>query len=165
MNPSCLFQPLRPALCLLGAFGLFLLPAQAQTASAALRGMAWLVGDWAFETPKGLQYEAWRSLPNGDLTGRTYRIVNGDTTTTEAMELHALGKHLVFIAAPGRQTPTLFTLVKAENDAWTFENQEHDFPQRIGYSHQADGSLLAWIEGKLNGKPEREDYRMTRRRP
>lgn len=39
----------------------------------------------------------------------------------------------------------------------TFSNPEHDFPQRIIYLRQADGTLFARIEGNLRAKPAHED--------
>lgn len=35
-----------------------------------------------------------------------------------------------------------------------FENQQHDFPQRVGYKRDGD-SLVGWIEGPRNGQNRR----------
>jgi hypothetical protein len=38
-----------------------------------------------------------------------------------------------------------------------FENQAHDYPQRVGYKREGD-SLLAWIDGTAGGKSRRVDF-------
>jgi hypothetical protein len=47
-----------------------------------------------------------------------------------------------------------------------FENPQHDFPTKIVYGLQADGSLLAAIEGPgRDGKPRRVEYPYKRVKP
>jgi len=43
-----------------------------------------------------------------------------------------------------------------------FENAAHDFPQRIIYRLNDDGSLLARIEGKRGGELKGVDFPMRR---
>ena len=38
------------------------------------------------------------------------------------------------------------------------ENKQNDFPQRVSYALQPDGSLLAWIEGEIGGKMRRVEF-------
>lgn len=65
-------------------------------------------------------------------------------------------------ARPSGQPEASFKLVKAENKEIVFENLQHDFPQRIIYRLQPDGSLFARIEGTSRGKARGSDYRMKR---
>jgi hypothetical protein len=44
-----------------------------------------------------------------------------------------------------------------EESTVIFENPAHDFPQRVGYKRDGD-SLLAWIEGAVNGKSRRVEF-------
>jgi Domain of unknown function (DUF6265) len=43
-----------------------------------------------------------------------------------------------------------------------FENTAHDFPQRIGYRKAAGDSLVAWIEGTIEGRSQRVDFLYAR---
>jgi hypothetical protein len=52
--------------------------------------------------------------------------------------------------------------VKLNDSAAIFANDKHDFPQRIIYQIQIDGSMLAAIEGDVAGKAKRIEYRMKR---
>ncbi len=49
-----------------------------------------------------------------------------------------------------------------EGTTATFENPEHDFPQRLRYWKGEDGALLARIDGKDHGTPKAEDFRFTK---
>jgi len=44
----------------------------------------------------------------------------------------------------------------------TFENKQHDFPQRVIYEQKGKGLLLAAIEGTYKGKEGREEYQMRK---
>lgn len=57
-----------------------------------------------------------------------------------------------------------FKLVKHGEGEALFENPEHDFPQRIIYRLEKDGSLFARIEGTINGKERGVDFPMKRAR-
>jgi hypothetical protein len=47
-----------------------------------------------------------------------------------------------------------FKLISDENKKAVFENPEHDFPQRVIYVLNADGSMTALVEGKMRGQGE-----------
>ena len=59
---------------------------------------------------------------------------------------------------------TAFKLISFTNQEATFSNPEHDFPQRIIYRREPNGSLFARMEGNRNAKPAHEDYPMKRAR-
>ena len=57
-------------------------------------------------------------------------------------------------------------LTSLRNGQAVFENPQHDFPTKIVYGLQADGSLLAAIEGPgRDGKPRRVEYPYKRVKP
>jgi len=43
-----------------------------------------------------------------------------------------------------------------------FENREHDFPQRVIYRRELDGSMHARIEGERDGRIRTIDFSKTR---
>ena len=47
-------------------------------------------------------------------------------------------------------------------EIYIFENKEHDFPQRIVYENQGKKEMLASIEGELNGKSRKSEFRYKR---
>jgi hypothetical protein len=66
------------------------------------------------------------------------------------------------VAKPSGQAEASFKLVKYENQEAVFENPQHDFPQRIIYKLEKDGSLAAAIEGMSKGQLKRIGFPMRR---
>ena len=125
----------------------------------------WMEGSWVMKDGKSEFYEHWARQSDHLLTGKSYMLVKGDTVMRELLRIEKVGRHWVYIAAINKDEPTLFTLKEAKGNALIFENKEHNYPQRIAYEQKEDGSLMAWIEGKLLGKVRKEEYPMVRVKP
>jgi hypothetical protein len=65
---------------------------------------------------------------------------------------------LFYVAKPSRQPEASFKLVKLTEREVVFENQAHDFSQRILYTLKDDGTLLAAIEGTNDGRTRRVEF-------
>lgn len=65
---------------------------------------------------------------------------------------------IYYVAKPSGQAEASFKLMKLENKEAVFENPQHDFPQRVIYRLQPDGSLFARVEATTNGKTRGLDY-------
>lgn len=77
------------------------------------------------------------------------------------MRLNAEGK-LVFIALPSGQKETTFVASAVGKDSVTFENPQHDFPQKVLYRLQSSDRLVARIEGTRGGTLRGVDFPMKR---
>ncbi len=70
---------------------------------------------------------------------------------------------LVYHARIGPQTPgTPFTLTRAGEGEAIFENQAHDFPQRILYRRVSADEIHAQVDGIDKGKPRAQNFPMKR---
>jgi hypothetical protein len=69
---------------------------------------------------------------------------------------------LLFEAHPKGQPPATFAARVATTDSVVFEAPEHDFPQRVGYRRVGADSVLAWVEGSMNGKTRRVEFPYAR---
>jgi hypothetical protein len=70
---------------------------------------------------------------------------------------------ILYVASPSKQTETAFKLTSLRDGEAVFENPEHDFPKKVIYARQPDGSLLAAIEGPgRDGKTRRVEYPFKR---
>jgi hypothetical protein len=69
---------------------------------------------------------------------------------------------LLFEAHPKGQPPATFAARVATADSVVFEAPEHDFPQRVGYRRVGVDSVLAWVEGTMNGKLRRIEFPYAR---
>lgn len=122
----------------------------------------WLTGSWQGGSGTELIYENWQQVDEQLLLGEGYFVSGGDTVVREQLRLQKIGAYWCYIATVNKGRPTLFTHIKTEKGKMSFENPEHDFPQRITYVLQKDGSLLAFVEGKEKGNPRREEFRMKK---
>lgn len=113
----------------------------------ALQRAAWLAGCWELRTASRSTIEMWMP-PTGDLMlGASRTVTNGVVREFEQLQLRAVGDTLVYRAMPSGQSPTDFRSTRITSDTITFENPQHDFPQRIRYWRRGTDSLIARVEG------------------
>jgi uncharacterized protein DUF6265 len=141
--------------------------AQAPAAKPTLQDFAWLAGHWRIEQADGQVDEQWMAPSAGLMMGMARSVQGGKVREYEFTLLRQEPNgDVLFIASPSKQTETVFKLTSLRDGEAVFENPEHDFPQKIVYSLQKDGSLLAAIEGPgRDGKPRRVEYPYKRVNP
>lgn len=124
-----------------------------------IEDLAWLSGDW--ETGPGRMQidEHWTKVAGGSLFGVSRTVAGGRTAFFEYLRIETRGADIFYVAHPKARTPgTDFKLVKLSGQEAVFENLAHDFPKRIIYRKNADGSLTARIEGDGTGKEKPQDF-------
>jgi hypothetical protein len=148
---------------LAGVAGSLLLPLNAVAhAPGTVPGLSWLSGCWHGGSASRQTEEHW-SKPAGDsLIGMSRTIRDGKTVAYEFLQIRREGEEVHYIAQPNGGPKTAFKLVRSGEREVVFENPEHDFPQRILYRLEPDGSLFARIEGQVNGQPRGQDFPMKR---
>jgi Domain of unknown function (DUF6265) len=136
-------------------------PASAQ--ESPLEQLAWLSGCWASESGEAGSGEHWLPLAGGTMLGIGRTVRNGKTVEHEFLQirLNAEGK-VVYIALPSRQKEATFVASSIGERAVTFENPQHDFPQRIIYRALPENRLAARIEGMRGGNLRGIDFPMKR---
>lgn len=135
----------------------------ADAMAAEIDALAWLAGCWQSEQGDPGSGEHWLPPAGGTMFGVSRTVKNGKTVEFEFVQLRANadGK-LVFIAQPSGQKEATFVASSVGTDSVTFENPQHDFPQKIIYRLQQDGRLVARIEGTRDGKVRGVDFPMKR---
>jgi hypothetical protein len=130
--------------------------ADATAPKPTLATVAWLAGPWRFERNGRLVEEQWLAPAGRTMLGMSRTVVNGRTVEHEFLLLSEDARgDIVYVAKPSQQPEASFTLTRASETEAVFENLQHDFPQRILYTLQPDGSLLAAIDGMEQGKVRR----------
>jgi hypothetical protein len=126
--------------------------------------VAWLAGSWRLEKAGRVVEEQWMAPAGGVMLGLGRTIAKGKMVEYEFTQIReGPGGELFFIAQPSGQKEAAFKVLTMADNAIVFENKEHDFPQTIGYTLQADGSLLAFVEGAAaDGTTKRLDFAYTR---
>jgi Domain of unknown function (DUF6265) len=141
--------------------------AQAPAAQPTLQDFAWLAGHWRIEQADRQVDEQWMAPAGGLMMGMARNVQGGKVREYEFTLLRQEPNGDIFyVASPSKQSETSFKLTSLAGGAAVFENPQHDFPKKIVYARQADGSLLAAIEGPgRDGKPRRVEYPFKRVTP
>ncbi len=128
-----------------------------------LTPITWLAGCWSADGREPGSVEHWLAPAGGTMLGVSRTVKGGKTIASEFMQLasNSDGK-LVFTAHPSGQKEASFVLAKATDNEVTFENPQHDFPQRIIYRRLSAKQMIARIEGLRAGTLRAVDFTMSR---
>ncbi|WP_316843337.1 DUF6265 family protein [Pedobacter psychrodurus] len=137
-----------------------------QAQKEPLKTFAFVLGNWEMQTSKGKIVEQWVQSSDQLLSGKSYRInAKGDSLLSETLQVRKIGKEIFYCSTVVNQNEgkeVCFKLVSTKDKIYIFENKEHDFPQKIVYQNQGKKEMLAWIEGELNGKNRKSEFRYKR---
>lgn len=131
-----------------------------------LRQASWLLGSWQHQMSEGTITEEWKSMNDSVFSARSFFVSGTDTSAGETITLEQRGKELYYIPVVKNQNegkPITFRLSSGAGDELTFENPEHDFPQKIVYKKLREDSMLTEVSGNMQGKFHAEKLPMTRR--
>jgi len=142
------------------AFLLAIGPPQA----GAVERIAWLQGCWQTSSPQRIIEEHW-TAPRGRSMLGVGRTLRGDSLVEyELVVVRERAGVLTYHAHPSGQAGAVFTAQALSDSVVVFENPAHDFPQRVGYRRVGTDSLLAWIEGPIQGTARRVEFPYVRAR-
>ena len=133
-------------------------PAAATT--PAITDLAWIAGDWQTATGKRAQVdEHWSGPAGGSMFGMSRTIVGDKTVEFEYLRIEQRADGIFYVAHPKARCPgTDFKLTRLSGQEAVFENPAHDFPKRITYRKNSDGSLVASIDAGEGTKSQRFSY-------
>jgi hypothetical protein len=130
-----------------------------------ISNLNWLLGTWKSVSTQGTLIEQWCSKGENIFSGYSYMLAGSDTLFSEKIALQQIGTDLYYTPTVSNQNnnqPVPFKFISYHNGEFTFENKEHDFPQRIIYKNPQPDFLIASIQGHKNGKSKREDFNFVR---
>ncbi|MDX1943621.1 MAG: DUF6265 family protein [Saprospiraceae bacterium] len=143
------------------------LPQQASSTNPSLlQPFKWMLGDWERSFSTGKMAESWQWANDSTMIGASFVIRNGDTVSYESISLEARKGEVLYVPTvrnQNNQEPVYFRLKSNENGWATFENPEHDFPQRIIYTQKGVDTLYARIEGISKGKERASEFVMAKK--
>lgn len=122
--------------------------------AATISELAWISGNWQTAAGGKAQIEEhWMSPAGGSMVGMGRTIAGGKTVEFEYLRIEQRAEEIYYVASPkGRCPGTDFNLTRLTRQEATFENPEHDFPKRVIYRKNSDGSLTASIDGGAGTK-------------
>ena len=138
---------------LIGAVAMLLM-GQSAPPAARIDDLGWLSGRWVSAARGNWTEETWSTPRSGMMLGfsRSEREDVGGEFEFLRIAPGPDGR-LAYIAQPGGRAPVAFRLVRHDESSATFENAEHDYPQRIRY--QRFGRSLVATISSIDGSGER----------
>lgn len=140
------------AACVLCAF-----QSSAQWKQKDFKKLKQVVGQWEAVTKTGFMQEKWSKKNDTTFTGTTYSVNRGVVILEEQLQLMFTNNEIHYISTVRHQNkglPVVFKLVSIKDDAYTFENKEHDFPQQIVYYFKDGKHIDATISGPTENGPK-----------
>jgi hypothetical protein len=126
---------------------------------ATIDDLAWLSGCWAAANQEPGSGEQWMPPAGGTMLGMSRNVRDGRTVAFEFIRIIEQDDgELAFIASPSGQRTASFSMTDIKEREVTFENPDHDFPQRIIYRLISDQELLGRIEGTIDGAERAVDF-------
>jgi hypothetical protein len=123
-----------------------------------ISSVSWLTGCLELRAANRLVEEQRMSERGGTMLGMGRTIGERGLADYELTLIKQEGDRLLFEAHPHGQPAATFAARVATADSVVFEAPEHDFPQRVGYRRLGADSVLAWVEGTMNGKTRRIEF-------
>ena len=138
-------------------FGLLIL--SSCSSSPDLDSFSWLAGKWVGKYDTIPIFEQWKPAEGNIMRGRGGVLDGRDTTFAETIQLEKRDDGLYYVAiVKGNPGPVDFKFTGFKKDTAVFENPAHDFPQRVLYFRNSDGTLYACVDGKFKGKYVKEEF-------
>ncbi len=125
----------------------------------------WLEGDWKSQIDDELFKESWSIKNDSVLEGYSVLIKKKDTAFIEKLSIVSEAGNIFYIAQVSNQNDRKcikFKLISTSQENFLFENKAHDFPQQIVYTHPKPDSLVAWVQGMMDGRFTKDVIRMGR---
>jgi hypothetical protein len=130
-----------------------------KTAAFKIEDLGWMSGDWETKPGRMQIDEHWTTVAGASLFGLSRTISGGKTVFFEYLRIEARGSDIFYVAHPRARTPgTDFKLVRLTSQEAVFENLAHDFPKRLIYRKNSDGTLTARVEGDGSEKEKPQDF-------
>jgi len=125
-----------------------------------IQDLMWLQGSWQ-SVQEHSYCEVWL-FDNNQLKGISYTFKNNTLVPSEYLTITSnKAGNLTYIAQVKSQNygqSIDFNLKHFTHSKWVFENNSHDFPQRITYFKQAGNSIRIVVDGKIDGKYSKQEW-------
>ena len=136
-------------------------PAAAEGPAGRIEQLALMAGSWGGPAGGADVEEVWLAPKGGLMLGLGRTVKDGKAVEFEFLRIEQQGETLVYLASPGGKPATPFPLAALNATSAAFESTL-EFPQRVSYRKNPDGTLTARIEGVRNGKPAAREWTWKR---
>ena len=124
--------------------------------------VGFLAGSWLRSDERSSSEEHWLAERGGMMLGLYRKVRTSGKVSFEYLRLERREDGIYYVANPDGQPEASFKLIESKPGRAVFENPDHDFPTRIIYVLESDGSLTARIEGEIDGAKRESEWHWTR---
>jgi hypothetical protein len=124
-----------------------------------------LEGSWVAKMGNEEVMESWKQESDTLFRGAGFEIAGSDTTLFETISLVKRSSDVFYIVSvPGQndELPVSFRLTGSQEHEFTFENPDHDFPDKIVYRFIDDDHLQAIVSGIVRNEPRSLEFNFER---
>lgn len=146
----------------MAAAGVVILSTNTSWAANNIQDVQWLQGCWQAAGAEAGSEEHWLVPAGGSMLGVGRTVRKSKTVAWEFMRIQENADSLVFTALPSGKAEASFQLLSLDKQKVVFENLRPEFPQRVIYQLNTDGSLLGRIEGKAKDQEKGIDFPMQK---
>lgn len=135
------------------------------TPKVTVNDFNWLLGTWKHEATNSTTFESWRKASDKTLEGESWRVNKATQQRVfgEAILLAEMGGEVFYLPKTSdNPLPVAFKLTSSQANEVAFENPKHDFPQKIHYKLNADGTVTALVSGTMNGQSRQIEFRYVK---
>ena len=134
-------------------------------AASKISDLIWLAGDWQSAAGGRVQIEEhWTRPAGGTMIGMGRTVVGDKTAEFECLRIEQRGNDLFYVANPNANCPqTDFKLTRLSGQEVIFDNPAHDYPKRVIYRKNSDGSLVASVDAGEGTKSQSFSYLPVRK--
>ena len=135
-----------------------------QSNAPSVNDLVWLSGHWRTVEPSlasgpSFTEEIWSSVAGYSMVGVNRTVRGSRTASFEYMRIEWDERGTAFFGSPGGAPAVRFDLVAATASSATFENRQHDYPQRIVYRRDGD-TLMATVSLADGSRPMSWTFRL-----
>ncbi len=139
--------------------------AQAQSSPLTLNDVAWISGCWKAKPNESRlnNVEQWSKPFGNAMLGTGMELKAGKLVSWEHMKIEAGAEgKITLVIKPHNQKEASFTLTSTKPETLSFENPQNDFPQKVTYRKEKDGSMEIRIDGKVKDQQKAALFPMVR---
>ena len=141
------------------ALALFAAPSiGADAPERRLHRLHWLTGCWAIRDANREAQLQWLRPLGGSMIGMSRTVVGGIMVSYGYLRIEEGGGQLRYVVHLAAQPEAALVVAGLTDDAVVFGGAGRDYPQRVRYERQPDGSLLVQVEGVVMGRRRVDDF-------
>jgi hypothetical protein len=140
-----------------------LLAQQSGEKKTTVADLAWISGAWVLESGPRRIEEHWTAPASNAILGMSRTLRGSRMVAFEFLRIVERPDGIYYVAQPGGRPATDFKLTRFDGSTAVFENPQHDFPKRILYTRNPDGSLTARTDAGEGVAENAQEFHFRRR--